>query len=183
MTGQFPDMVKYEGETYDLVGVRGSDLFTPQDVGLEPFFTTTACWRGYLLTFVCNDHELVLESMQVNIREPISINGIRPKKDGDFFKYTYDSLHMKVPFTGAILIAKDFIDAMYVHMGFQRPIAYRTVLEIVVEKGNILEVRNLSSTMERRRIENPSKGAYPDDPANPSGWIEKTFSLNYDPDI
>ncbi|MEM4721362.1 MAG: hypothetical protein QXT73_04810 [Candidatus Methanomethylicaceae archaeon] len=42
---------------------------------------------------------------------------------------------MRVPFIGKLRLAKDFIQELYVHMGFQKPSAYQTVLDLLFEEG------------------------------------------------
>ena len=36
MTAQNADKFRYEGEEYQLVGINGTELYTPEDLGLEP---------------------------------------------------------------------------------------------------------------------------------------------------
>jgi hypothetical protein len=91
-------------------------------------------------------------------------------------------LNLKTNFTGKVLLAKDFIQSMYVHMGFQRPIAFKTVVEIQVENGNIISLKDLSKQMEARRNENPNKGAQPQSNSQEDieNWVRDKFSLDYD---
>jgi hypothetical protein len=81
-----------------------------------------------------------------------------------------------------MLLGKDFIEGMYVHMGFQRPMAYRTVLELQIQDGDIMATNNLSAKMEELRNRDPSKDAEPGsrDHDDVMSWIENTFSLDYD---
>ena len=180
MTGQWPDEFRYQGIRYDLVGMSGSGLYTPMDFGMAPFSSCTACWRGYILRFDCVDDALILDGMDINIREPATINGVEPQVGQEHFKYTYSNIGLKTHYTGTILLAKDFIQKIYVHMGFQRPMAYRTVIELAIDDGNILEVRDLSARMAEMRKQDPTRGAHPKRPDDIEGWIEKTFSLDYE---
>ncbi len=181
MTGQIPDVFRYEGEVYDLVGLDGTGLFTPESFGIDAFSSCTACWRGYVMYYDCIDGKLILDKMEVNAREPIEVNGVKPVKEQNFFTSTYNNLGLKTDFTGTLLLAKDFIQGMYVHMGFQRPIAYRTVLQISILDGDITLVEDLSKHMEQKRQEDPDRDAQPTDPSEVGEWIEKTFSLDFDP--
>ena len=181
MTGQIPDVFQYEGEAYDLVGLDGTGLFTPESFGIHTFSSCTACWRGYVMYYDCVDGKLILDKMEVNQREPVVVNGVTPVKDEGFFTSTYNNLGLKTNFTGTLLLAKDFIQEMYVHMGFQRPIAYRTVLQISILEGDITLVEDLSNRMEQQREEDPDRDAQPSDPEKVGEWIEKTFSLEFDP--
>ncbi|MFX0099782.1 MAG: hypothetical protein ACFFCS_09375 [Candidatus Hodarchaeota archaeon] len=192
MTAQVPDEFRYGGgEEFSLVGMVGEGLFEPEtDFNLKPFSTCTACWRGYQMTYDCVDGKLVLQRMYINIDDPQEINGIKPRKIEDDdenyygFKLVYENLNLKTRFTGKLLLAKDFINSMYVHMGYQRPMAYKTVLEIHVKDGEITEERNLSKKMAELRKKDRKKDARPDSDSETDikGWIEKSFSLDYDLD-
>ncbi|MHA2297930.1 MAG: hypothetical protein ACXAEU_04385 [Candidatus Hodarchaeales archaeon] len=184
MTAQIPDEYRYKGENYSLVGVKGTDLFTPADFGMTPYYNCTACWRGYVMQYDCIGDKLVLNGMRINVDDPPKINGIEPKSGDELFKYCYENLNHKTTFTGTILLAKDFIQEMYVHMGFQRPIAYRKVIELLVENGNITMEIDLSTKMKEYREKDPYKNAYPPSDSNEDikEWIEQTFSLDYDED-
>ncbi|MFW9918611.1 MAG: hypothetical protein ACFFED_03360 [Candidatus Thorarchaeota archaeon] len=181
MTAQIPDEFRYEGETYDLVGLDGSGLYTPNDFGLETYSSCTACWRGYIMHYDCVDDMLILDSMDANVKELHEVNGVMPGKGKNFMKYTYNDLRLKTKFTGTMLLARNFIQEMYVHMGYQRPMAYRTVYELTVVNGDITKVEDLSERMERMRKEDPGRDAQPRDPSEVREWIERTFSLDYEP--
>jgi hypothetical protein len=98
------------------------------------------------------------------------------------FSHTYERLNLKTLFTGSMLLAKDFIESMYVHMGFQRPMAFKTVLEIQVQDGDIVSMSNLSEKMEELRQKDRDKGAQPDSSSRPDidRWVADTFSREYD---
>jgi hypothetical protein len=204
MTGQMPDKFLYKGEFYDLIGIKGEGLYTPEDFGMEPHSTCTACWRGYLNHYQCSEKEFTLEKMLVNTKDPPEINGVKPaisdRKaaleraskseeydqeawDQAMFEAIYTNLHLKTKFSGTVLLGKDFIDGMYVHMGFQRPISYQTVIKFHIEEGTVVKVENISEKIKEIREANPDKDAAPD--GNQSGdsigsWIEKSFSRDTD---
>jgi hypothetical protein len=182
MTAQIPDEVFLYGVKFSLVGIQGEGLFSPEDFGIFARFNNTACWRGYVMTYIVNNDQLVLDKMRVNTKNPKEINNVKPESGGDLFDYCYNNLNLNTEFTGKLLLAKDFIQSMYVHMGFQRPMAYKTVVELHLEKGKIILFIDLSRKMEGEREENAFKGAAP--PSNShediEDWIKKTFSLEYD---
>ena len=122
--------------------------------------------------------------MDVNAKETPEINGVKPIKGENYFALGYVDMDLKARFTGTLLLARDFIQEMYVHMGFQRPMAYREVIEVHINKGDIIEVRDLSEEMERKRSEDSSRGAQPKsrDESDIKEWIEGTFSLDYEHD-
>lgn len=184
-TAQIPDEFIYNGEKFSLVGLKGKDLYTPEDFGIKPYSRCTACWRGYVMKYTFTNDRLILDGMLVNTKNPPKINGVEPRTGKDtgnsLFEYCYKNLDLKTEFTGNVLLAKDFIQQMYVHMGFQRSMAFKTVVEIQVEKGNIIGIGNLSKKMEEERIEDIYKGAQPRSNSDEDieSWVNKTFSLDY----
>ncbi len=186
LTGQIPDEFRYEGEVYALVGIDGLGLPSPAKFGLEPFSSCTACWRGYMMRYDCVDNELILWGMDINVNDAIPINGVESIEPtdypGKFFMYSYETLGYKTRFTGKIMLAKDFIEEMYVHMGFQRAMSYRTVIEIEVKEGDIVSVKDLSEFMAEQRRRDPNEGARPRSPDGPDvkDWIADTFSQDYE---
>ena len=189
MTAQMADKFRYEGEEYQLVGIDGSELYTAQDLGLEPKVASTACWRGHVMTYDCIDNVLVLDEMLIRTDEASPINGVNPKDptyvvEGveyklSMFSHMYEGLRLKTKFTGSLMLGNDFIKSMYVHMGYQRAIAFRKILEIDVENGTITSVRDLSDEMEKRRLEDRDKGARPAQHESTEEWISDTFSQEY----
>ncbi|MFW9889158.1 MAG: hypothetical protein ACFFER_13315 [Candidatus Thorarchaeota archaeon] len=183
MTAQIPDEFRYMGELYSLVGLKGTALYTPQDFGIAPRMASTACYRGYVMRYDCVNGQLILDSMSVRTEEAHPVNGIAPiEEDGFFFSHRYENLGLKTKFTGSMLLAKDFIEEMYVHMGFQRPMAFRTVLELQIQDGDILATNDLSAKMEELRSRDHTKDAQPDSREHDDvmSWIENAFSLDYD---
>ncbi len=183
MTAQIPDEFRYMSELYSLVGLKGSALYSPQDFGITPLMASTACYRGYVMRYDCVDGQLILDNMSVRTEEAPQVNNIEAlDEDGFFFSHRYENLGLKTKFTGSMLLAKDFIESMNVHMGFQRPMAYRTVLELQIQDGDIIATNDLSTKMEELRNRDPSKDAQPEsrDHDDVMSWIESSFSLDYD---
>ena len=88
-------------------------------------------------------------------------------------------MDLPIKFTGFILLGKDFIDEMYVHMGFQRPISYKTVIEFQFQEGEIISVNDFSELIEKLRKEDPTKDASPNYDETTLEWIDRLFSLDY----
>ncbi len=182
MTAQIPDEVIFNDECFSLVGLKGQGLYKPEDFGITPYFSCTACWRGYVMKYILNKNHLILDDLLINVHKPLEINGVKPEQGNNMFKYEYKNLNLKTNFTGKILLAKDFMDSMYVHMGFQRPIAFTTVLGLEFKNGELVLFQDLSNQMEERRKIDPYKGAQPNSKSTKDieNWIEKTFSLDID---
>ena len=188
MTGQITNRFKYEGEFYELVAYHGESLYTAEDFGIIPQMASTACWRGYQTFYDCVDGELILDSLHVRTEDKIAINGVVPIKNEEldedswtFFNTIYENLSLKTKFTGSILLGKDFIREMYVHMGFQSPESFKTVIDIEVSNGDIIKITNMSARMEERRrlgLEKPSSPSTHED-KDVGDWVKDRFSQEY----
>jgi hypothetical protein len=141
MTGQIPDTVIYQSQEYDLVGVNGSGLISPEQFGMQPHALHTAAWRGYINTYSILEDSLFLTEMVVGSSEYPVINGVAASDS------TYSNLRIEIPFTGGLLAGKDAIGGMYVHMGFQKPHTFETLLEFRFEDGKLISAADLSAKM------------------------------------
>ncbi len=188
MTGQITNQFKYEGEVYELVGIDGESLYTAEDFGITTQTASTACWRGYRTFYDCVNGELILDSLHVRTEDKIVINGVVPNESEElaenswaFFNTIYENLALKTKFNGSILLGKDFIREMYVHMGFQSAESFRTVIEIEVRDGDIIKVTDISASMEERRkrgLEKPNRPPTHED-KDVGDWIKDRFSQDY----
>ncbi len=184
MTGQISDSFLYKGEVYSLIGIKGNEPFTPLDYNIVPVSPHTACWRGFVLYYKLADNKLILQDMQLNAEEAKKINDVSPKVIENSLKFHYQNINLHLKFTGKLLIAKDFIQEMYVHMGFQRASAFETVFELKFKNGIIISEIDLSEKFKKRRRKSPLKGAQPKsiEKDDLQEWIEGTFSRDYDTD-
>lgn len=199
MTAQFCDIVTYEGEGYDLAGISGSGLFDPGEHGMEPTSWCTACWRGYTAAYKVEDDTLFLDRLSVCLTEPgmagerevqkvqaPAVEGIAPQdisEQGSVFEYRYENMHLPVPFTGGLLLAQDFLEDLYVHMGFHPAWKYRRVHELLFEEGRLTGVSDVSkklamlrSKMKKAKLE-PGLETPPKDLIE---WIAECFSRDYE---
>ena len=185
MTGQISDAFLYNGEEYSLVGIDGDDLFDPLFFDIETIPASTACWRGFQAFYRIEEEHLVLQDLFISMKEKKEIRGKKPSKGESYFKYHFSELNLRMRFTGTILIARDFIQKMYIHMGFQRPMSYENVIELYFKKGKFTKEKNLSKKMEELRIIDSSKDSAPvnpNDSVDVNTWISKSFSLDYEKD-
>ncbi len=184
MTGQIPDKLIYNKNSYSIVGLKGEGLPSPFDYGLEPVSPHTANWRGFIMTYSIAENSLFVSEMNISVKDlkkkPPLINGVNPetKKEG-IFHLLYKNLKLKTQYTGKILIAKDFIDSMYVHMGFQSPLSFESVIELNFSDGTLIKVTDFSEIMKKYRKLNATDGKL-GPTENIQEWIARTFSLDYD---
>jgi hypothetical protein len=70
------------------------------------------------------------------------------------FNNHYEGLDYPLDYTGSLLIADGFIQALYVHGGFHPAWKFERVLELVFDAGRFVEVVDRSERMaEVRRAE------------------------------
>lgn len=154
MTGQVPDTVVHQGAEYALIGLRGGPLPMPQDFGIEPVSPHTGCCRGFVARWLIEDNRFLLDNLTVWVQSPAElealppINRIRPFIQGEYYQ-----LRLPVSFTGTLRLASGFVEDFYVHQGFQKASAYETVLDVKLEEGRVLEVKDRSKEAAQRRGE------------------------------
>ena len=164
MTGQINDNFTHRDITYSVAGISEGELFDPAILDLEPSMASTACWRGYQVNYSVVDKHLVVADLHVNLLEKTderykrqegpSINGISPIGPGeefDFFNNHYEGICYHLEYSGGLLLANDFIDDLYVHMGFQRAWKYESVIELVFENGVLVNEFDCSERMSELR--------------------------------
>ncbi len=183
MTAQMPDSFSYKDEEYVLIGLKGSNLFQPNDYGVFPIMASTACYRGFVASYLVTEEQLILTGFMLRSQEEelkeIADRAAVKLKSPMGFNFMYRDLNLPIDFTGFILLGKDFINEMYVHMGYQRPIAYRIVIEFQFKKGKLIAKNDFSELITKLRKEDPSKGAIPSYDETTMEWIEQLFSLDY----
>jgi len=176
MTAQITDSFIYNGESYDLIGIKGEKLFTPADFGMQPTMLHTACYRGFYCAYEITADGIFLKHF--TLREAndqyMPIEGKMPELEK--YQATYKDLHVLSPFTGKIRLAKDFIRELYIHMGYQKATAYETVLDLTFEKGLLMHVLDRSDEVKKKR------GAFKEKYGrqNILESIDEAFSLDMD---
>lgn len=178
MTSQIPDTFIYNGEEYKLIALDGEGLITPQDYGMNPKMLHTACYRGFYSTYDTTNDGLFLTEMVIGKVEEgyKSIQGIMPtlpNKDNRHYP-TYKGLRLLTTFTGKIRLGKDFIQELYVHMGYQKASAYETLLEFTFEAGKLVSMQDISASNAKKRGNFKKKFETGDIVQN----IDESFSLN-----
>lgn len=197
MTAQISDQFIHDGKKFDTAGISdGKNLFKPSGLGLAPIGRSTGCRRGYQAVFSISNSQLILDSLHINLFKgwiksqrlegpPInSITPLPPNEDAkiDWFNNHYLNLNHRLDYTGGLLIAREFINELYVHIGFHPAWKHRVVFELLFENGLLLSEIDRSSEMAeyRNRIKalessTKTKWNYKDF----LNWIEKSFGRKY----
>ena len=201
MTAQIGDIYKHKNEEYSIVALSAPLSFNPKNYGLEPQPSSTACYRGYWCDYDITDDGLFLENLYlfngdgnypdflgksispVKYQECDCYRGKKKtrKKIPRFMGHrVYENVQLLIPYTGKILLGKDFLREYYIHMGYQRPFAYKTLKEFIFEDGIPLDIIDHSETAEKLResinLKDPTwelgTGSIPQ-------FVEDSFSLDY----
>lgn len=190
MTAQFSDSVNYKNEEFAIAGMRGDGLFSPRNFGLEPQPISTACWRGFVCWYQLQSEILQLQKLWIRIEQPLedtrkaigpTLLGVRPKYVESDGCLAYENLNYPVAFSGGLLIGRDFISELYVHMGFHPAWKFCHVHELLFEDGVLLVARDLTSEMEHVRAKVSTRSLQPKNAGKETmqKWVEKCFSLDY----
>jgi len=176
MTAQITDTFLFKGERYSLIGIGPGHLAFPEQYGMQPEMTDTGCYRGFYSTYELTDEALYLRELTLRERNGNykTIGDIEPVKGNG--QASYHGLSEMIPFTGKIRIAKEFIREHYIHMGYQKGTAFKTVLDITLRWGRVVEIKDRSKEMEQKHGE--FKEHY--ESGDMMETIEEAFDLDMD---
>ena len=167
MSSQQLDLVAYEGDSYELVGVRGVGLFDPAAHGIQTVAPHTGCWRGFIARYEVRAHRLHLRSLSIWSERPMPpLFGVertgastddgaaRPPSDLDpggriEGEYAFDEA--PVAFTGGLLLGREFVGQGYRTMGSDPPWLYATVHDLTFEDGWLVDSIDRSAEMASAR--------------------------------
>lgn len=183
MTAQMGDEFMIQDRSYTMAAASNPIPFTPKEYGIIADACCTDCWRGFWCIYDFFDDELVLRDLYVNSKDRNypEINGVSVLKESELYEYAlYQNLQLRIPYTGNILVGNDFIWAHYVHMGLQRPWAYQSLFELVIEEGILLDVIDHSDLVQnlRNEIEKNPKKFYQNLDQNVLEYLEKNLSTD-----
>jgi hypothetical protein len=195
MTAQVQDGVTYQDEEHSLVGIKGAGLFDPREAGIRCEMMNTACWRGYVAHYAVEDGELRLASLQMQLfgwgskREPpqpgkqdvVPVLGVLPTEVTEYGYASFGRIGVRVPFTGGLLVGRDFVRELYVHMGFHPAWKYRVVHELAFEDGRLVKEADRTASMAEIRARLAAQPREPGtrDDGEILRWIEQCFDRSY----
>ena len=204
MTAQISDKYRYEDKVYSVVAMSNPIGFDPQNYGLEPHPSSSACWRGYWCEYAIKDEKLILEKLLMFNEDDNypDFNGIKvsPQEYEEVKYYTFDKgkkvyhkemepandghrtyeANMELNYTGKIVLGDEFMRDYYIHMGFQRPWAYKVLKEFDFVDGKlkgIIDHSNVAKEL-REMIERDPEGFSKMLRSNIPAFIEDSFSLD-----
>jgi hypothetical protein len=157
MTSQQPDRVLYKRRKYELVGVDGDwdGLFDPEHHNLSFQGMSTSNYRGYVATYAVKNGELLLRAVSGSgyfVEPPPRIAGHLPTEAelGSFGGWLeYRKLELPMAYTGRLVLGGG---AFLAKPGFlPDPSIYELVHELRFEQGHLVEAKDLSAEVARRR--------------------------------
>ena len=188
MTAQIGDSFHYKKREYCIVAISEPLKFSPQDYGITPESYCTACWAGYWCEYEISDKGIILTNFYVNSKDDYypEVNGVLPlfadKNSKERFKYMghhlYKGVNILMPYTGKIVVGKDFMQEYYIHMGYQRAWAYKDLKEFIFEQGELVDVidhSNVAKELRKKIDEDPEFFKKLHD--NIPEFIESSFNL------
>jgi hypothetical protein len=186
MTAQFSDSASYRGKDYSIAGKNGEGLFDPSEHGMKPVGRCSACWRGFVCAYRVEGRALFLDRLSIYLDgaapDLFGVQPIRSRPRFGLFDVVYEALCHKVPYTGGLLLAREFIKELYVHMGFHPAWKYREVHELIFKNGELLEESDRSREIAELRQEIADRPLEPGQSASRSEierWITQCFSQEY----
>src|SRR5262249_8997576 len=140
LTAQFSDQVRFAEAEWALAGANGTGLFEPSDHGVTVRVANTACWRGFVCTYAVSDGLLTRNDRDGATDGSLPrLFGWEPRGKNLPLGFTdsYRSMGGPGHFTGGLLIARNFLQEHYVHMGFHPAWKYADVVEIEFDTGRV----------------------------------------------
>lgn len=158
MTTQLADGFDYQNQNYTVTHLSNGSLFSPFDYQLQPTFTGTFCWRGYICRFALVNWQLVLSRLSINLGRGLqsapALNGVAPCTDtiaDALFSHTYENLNLPINYTGGILISNKPSPDSTIHGGFTAAWEYDTTFELAFYQGKLIRSQDVSQYMADQR--------------------------------
>lgn len=158
MTTQLTDRFDYQNRCYTVTHISDGSLFSPFDYQLQPKFTGTFCWRGYICRFAVVHWQLVLSRLSINlggdVQNPPTINGVSPCADTRaevLFSHTYENLNLPIDYTGGILVSDEPSPDLTIHGGFSAAWEYGTTFELSFYQGKLIRSQEVSQYIADQR--------------------------------
>ncbi len=154
MTAQIGDIYKFKEKRYTCLRRNSDSLFDPKDYGFSPTWACTACWRGYFCEYEVRDDGLMLRNLCINDANDYypPVNGVNASEEKKPLGHRlYENVDLSIPYSGKVLLAADFIENYYIHMGFQRPHGYKTLLSFEFEEGQLIDTVDYSNIASQMR--------------------------------
>jgi hypothetical protein len=93
-----------------------------------------------MFIYLCEDEQLFLNQLLVNMKNPPVIQGVSPEPFKGMFEHWYRNLHLRERGTGHLLIGMGQDRSKLKGRLYPLPVDYGRIIRISVEKGDITSV-------------------------------------------
>ncbi len=140
MTMQIADSFDYINKEYTIIARQNKSLFEPCEQGFSPIPFCTACWRGFYCTYSIDNDHLTVSQLGIGLEtdSPPIWRGTKPSKAGDLHCWIYEGVNFPIDYSGGIIIGRGFVKEFYDILGFYKPHCFEDVLELIFEKGKLV---------------------------------------------
>ena len=171
MTTQSYDQILYQEADYSLIASSQGHPFAPEEHGYRPVSLVTSCHKGYLCGYRVDDKDLRLHTLLINHqpldipisrrKQPPALNGrdavnSRTQTDEtlpwrDSFDWLFKDIDLHLPYTGRLLIARQFIRMPQSQGMYIPPWWYEQVHDLLFKAGRLVSDVDLSHSMAQIR--------------------------------
>lgn len=150
------NMVIYKGEEYELLLQEKDGMFHPEVFGMAPIWMQSKEF-SYIGTYEIKEYQLYLESFLVHTDSSYpmiqNVEAVMTEEDGKTYA-GYHNLSYQLNYTGAIVIARDFVKDYEIEENFPC-FCYAHVVELIFEKGILVTtiVHDKAMVRIRRNLE------------------------------
>ncbi|MFX0097973.1 MAG: hypothetical protein ACFFCS_00210 [Candidatus Hodarchaeota archaeon] len=141
-----------DGKIFEIIGINGEGLLKGKDfvTSTSKNYSTTACWRGYIMSYEIIDNHLTLVKMELDVDDDVEILGQAPKK-GENLRKMYENLEKIADFTGKILITRGDIEDQPFSPILPNQFGREKYIEFHVENGEIKSQSDITKMIETHR--------------------------------
>ena len=149
MSMQYTDPFVWDGKEWVFLAASNVyRLFNPYKFKLEPIMWSTACYKGFIISFRVTDDLLYLDRLLVHCFDDKypPINNVLPEKyDGSVMEYK--NINLRLSYSGNIIVGSDLSES-FKGRAFIGPHAYETTYELKFKKGKFIRTKETSGTYE-----------------------------------
>lgn len=153
MTAQINDTCFHQEIEFKIAAVSGMDLFHPKSLGVQPARLSSACHRGFVTTYSILNKQFYLTKLVIGISRgrPPRLFDVAPNFSLDY-EATYEGFQHPFPFTGSLILVKNFVARFRQSVGPNPAWAYQQARKTIFESGYLVGENNLDEEMEQTRL-------------------------------
>ncbi|RCJ18267.1 hypothetical protein A6770_06750 [Nostoc minutum NIES-26] len=155
------DLVFYQEQKFSITAINGTGLYSPQQDGISPISFSTACYRGYTCIYQVSEEYLYLKQLNIGLKlkdrltakygKGLRLFDITPKYHNYDSYVVYEEINKIIYFSGGLLLGKNFIKEMYIHLGYHPAYKFREVHELIFREGQLVKSTDISQKIDEFR--------------------------------